>query len=70
MRYLGEREVEFKCNCSIERAHTLIASLGRQEVESMLRDDKGAMMTCGFCNEEYRLDEDDLRKILDQEDLN
>jgi len=44
---LGEREVGFKCNCSIERAHTLIASLGHEEVESMLRDDKGAMMTCG-----------------------
>jgi len=61
---LGEREVEFKCNCSIERAHTLIASLGRDEVESMLRDDRGAVMTCGFCNEEYRLSEEDLRQLL------
>lgn len=61
---LGEREVAFDCNCSIERAYTMIASLGRDEVESMLRDDNGAVMTCGFCNEEYRLDEEDLKKLL------
>jgi molecular chaperone Hsp33 len=66
-KVLGEREVEFKCNCSIERAHTLIASLGQKEVESMLREDKGAVMTCGFCNEEYRLGEDDLRGLLESE---
>lgn len=61
---LGEREVEFKCNCSRERAFTMIASLGRQEVESMLAEDKGAVMTCGFCNESYTLDENDLKEIL------
>lgn len=64
---LGEREIEFKCNCSIERAHSMIASLGREEVESMLREDNGAVMTCGFCNEVYKLSEDDLRALLESE---
>lgn len=62
---LGEKEVQFKCTCSYERAESLISSLGRQEIESMLTEDKGASMTCGFCNETYHLGEDDLRKILD-----
>jgi molecular chaperone Hsp33 len=61
---LEEKEIEFKCNCSFERAVSLIASLGKAEVESMLAEDKGATMTCGFCNETYRLDEDDLKEIL------
>jgi molecular chaperone Hsp33 len=61
---LEEREVEFKCSCSMERAVTMIAGLGKVEVESMLREDKGAQMTCGFCNQTYRLDENDLQKIL------
>jgi len=61
---LEEKDVEFRCNCSMERAKTLIASLGRAEVESMLADDKGAVMSCGFCSEVYQLDEGDLESIL------
>jgi molecular chaperone Hsp33 len=61
---LGEREVEFACNCSPERAASLIASLGKEEVESMILEDKGATMTCGFCNETYNLDEAQLRELL------
>ncbi|MDQ3799833.1 MAG: Hsp33 family molecular chaperone HslO [Acidobacteriota bacterium] len=61
---LEEKPVEFKCNCSLERAVGLIASLGQTEVRSMLEEDKGATMTCGFCNEHYRLSEEDLRGIL------
>jgi molecular chaperone Hsp33 len=62
---LGERDVRFECNCSFERAVSLIGSLGKPEVESMLTEDKGASMTCGFCNEIYSLDEADLQGILD-----
>lgn len=64
---LEERPVSFACNCSFERAVTLISSLGRAEVASMLKEDKGAKMTCGFCNELYTLDESDLQKMLDAE---
>ena len=62
---LGEKEVKFECNCSFERAVELISSLGKTEVESMLEEDQGATMTCGFCNEIYTLDENDLQKILE-----
>ena len=61
---LEEKEVAFRCNCSFERAKALIASLGKAEVRSMLEDDKGATMTCGFCNETYRLSEADLEEML------
>jgi molecular chaperone Hsp33 len=61
---LEEKEIEFRCNCSFERAVSLIGSLGKAEVESMLAEDKGATMTCGFCNETYSLNEADLKEIL------
>lgn len=61
---LEERDIAFKCTCSMERAATMIAALGRDEVESMLTQDKGAVMTCGFCNEIYQLDEEALEQIL------
>ena len=66
---LGEKNVRFQCNCSFERAVQLISSLGRSEVASMLEEDKGAKMTCGFCNELYTLDENDLQKMLEAETI-
>ncbi len=63
-KILGEREVAFKCTCSMERAFSMIASLGKTEVVNMLEEDKGAKMTCGFCNETYELNEFDLKKII------
>ncbi len=64
---LEEKDIKFQCNCSFERAVTLISSLGREEVASMLAEDKGAKMTCGFCNEIYTLDEANLQEMLDYE---
>jgi len=64
---LEERGISFQCTCSIERARTMIAALGRDEVESMLAEDKGAIMTCGFCNEIYQLNEEELLEILQTE---
>lgn len=61
---LEESEVAFQCNCSLEKAKALIAALGKREVESMLIEDKGAEMTCGFCNETYQLSETDLGEML------
>jgi len=62
---MEERDIAFDCSCSMERAIGMVAALGPNEVTSMLEEDKGAVMSCGFCNEVYQLDEDHLRAILD-----
>jgi molecular chaperone Hsp33 len=61
---LDERPVSFTCSCSYERAVSLISSIDRVELESMLHEDKGAVMTCHFCNESYRMDEAALEEIM------
>ena len=61
---LEERAVSFACQCSYERAVSLISSIDRAELEVMLDEDKGAAMTCHFCNETYYLDEATLENIL------
>jgi molecular chaperone Hsp33 len=61
---LEEKLVCFACTCSRERAVSLISSIDRTELETILREDKGAAMTCHFCNETYRLDEAALEEIL------
>ncbi len=61
---LEKKKVSFACNCSFDRAVSLISSLGEDEIKSMIEEDKGAVMTCGFCNEQYNLSEDDLKEML------
>ena len=61
---LDEKDVTFECTCSIERARSMIEALGRQEVESMIAEQNGATMNCGFCNEVYTLTREDLGGLL------
>ena len=58
---LEEKDVHFKCTCSREKALSMIAALGPIEVESMIEENGGAVMNCGFCNEIYEFSEDELR---------
>jgi molecular chaperone Hsp33 len=67
LEVLDEKQVSFACPCSYERAVSMISSIDRAELESMLREDKGAVITCHFCNETYRLDEAVLMKVLSEE---
>jgi molecular chaperone Hsp33 len=62
---LDEKPVRFACTCSNERALSLIGSIESNELETMLREDKGARMTCHFCNATYEISEAEMRAILD-----
>jgi molecular chaperone Hsp33 len=64
LELLDEKPVSFTCPCSYERVVSMISSIDRAELESMLREDRGAVMTCHFCNETYRLDEAELMKVI------
>jgi molecular chaperone Hsp33 len=61
---LDERPVSFACTCSYERFASILASIDRAELEAMLREDRGAVMTCHFCNETYHMDEAGLESIV------
>jgi molecular chaperone Hsp33 len=63
---LEEREVGFGCTCSYERAASLVSSIDGAELESMLREDRGAALTCHFCNETYRIDEPTLAGMVER----
>jgi molecular chaperone Hsp33 len=61
---MDEKPVSFSCTCSHERAISLISSIDRTELEAMLREDRGAVMTCHFCNSSYSMDEAELESIV------
>lgn len=65
LNVLETHPIEFRCKCSYDRAVNLVTALGREEVEDMLVKDKGAELTCHFCNAVYLLDEAALLGILE-----
>lgn len=58
---LERRDLHFACRCSRERALSALVMLDENELESMLREDHGAELTCHFCNEVYRFTEEEIR---------
>lgn len=63
---LGEREIRFECTCGYEKALSMIEALGVADVRSMLVEDKGASMSCGFCGANYNVSEAALEAILER----
>lgn len=61
---LEEKPISFQCNCSFERAVSIISAIERTELEAMLREDNGATLVCHFCNNKYFLDAAQLEEIL------
>ncbi len=56
--------VQFCCNCSKERVEHAVASIGRKEIQEMIRDGEDIEVKCHFCNTAYRYTVEELREII------
>lgn len=65
MEVLGKKPIEFKCNCKREKIENVLQSLGREEIEDMIKEDGKAEVVCHFCNNKYLFSEEDLHKLID-----
>ena len=64
VKILESDPVEYRCACSRERVERALISLGKGELESMLREQGGCELTCQFCDSVYRFTALDLEHIL------
>lgn len=55
--------VRYRCNCSRERYARALTTLGRAELESMIREQNGARLQCHFCNKAYEFSAEELSEI-------
>jgi molecular chaperone Hsp33 len=65
LKILEKRSLKLVCDCSRERLESVLISLGKEEIKSMLEQEGRAEVTCHFCNKKYVFDADDLKKILE-----
>jgi molecular chaperone Hsp33 len=60
--------VSYKCDCSRERIEKALISIGKKDLDEIIKEDKLAEISCHFCNTVYHFNESeliDLRKSLD-----
>lgn len=59
------KEIDYTCDCSRERMYDALMTIGRNDLEEILKEDGQAELVCNFCNERYLFDEDDIKEMID-----
>jgi molecular chaperone Hsp33 len=62
---VGERTVQFGCNCSPERLAVSLASLPRADIASLMEGGKTLDIQCDYCRKNYQFTIDQLRGLLE-----
>ena len=57
-------DTRFHCNCSKERVEKALISIGRKDLEEMIKDGEPIEMNCHFCNKNYEFTVEELKEIL------
>ncbi len=68
---LGDMELElndtlparFYCNCDKARVEKALISIGRKEIDDILKDGRDIELKCHFCNKAYKFTVDELKRI-------
>lgn len=64
VQFTGHKDVMFYCGCQ-ERKDSIIATLGKEELDSLIAENKDVETTCAFCEKKYKFTVDELKKIRD-----
>lgn len=64
LKIIDKMPTEFYCNCSKERVEKALISIGKEELEKIIAEDKQANLHCHFCGKEYDFTETELKALL------
>lgn len=64
MLTLDKRNITLLCDCSRGRMERALISLGKEELNKILKEDGQAELTCQFCLNRYNFNADSLKKII------
>ena len=55
---------KYECTCNKEKMENALVSIGKEELEKIIVEDKKAELVCNFCNKKYEFSEEELKKII------
>ena len=62
-----ENDIGYVCDCSRERTRRALFSLPQKDIDEMIADGETIEMTCRFCDNIYKFDIDELKKIREEQ---
>lgn len=66
VRIFDPQPLSFRCRCNRQRVETLLRQFRPDDISSMKQEDGGLSVTCEFCNESYRFEEQAVAALLDE----
>ena len=66
LKIMDKVPATFYCNCTRERVEKALISIGKDELEKIIREDKKANLHCHFCSKEYDFNEEQLVALLEE----
>lgn len=55
---------KYECNCTKEKMEKALISIGKEELQKIVEEDKKAEIVCHFCNEKYNFNEEELKQLI------
>ena len=59
-------KIIYECDCNKKNFEKGLISLGKEEIENLIRENGNAEIVCHFCNKKYNFSKDELEKILEK----
>ena len=66
---LDENEVGYKCRCSRERTEKTLASLNRNELENIAKEEESVEIKCSFFGKSYVFRREEIQKIINKKNF-
>ncbi len=63
-RILESSPLGYRCTCSRNRMEKALISLGKQDLQSLADEDKGAELVCHFCRNKYFFTKKELEELI------
>lgn len=58
-----QKQPKYECNCSKEKMEKALISIGKEEINKIIEEDKKAEIVCHFCNKKYEFTEEELKSL-------
>lgn len=67
-RILQKDILSYRCTCSRERMEKALVSLGRNDLQSLIDEERGAELSCQFCHAKHMFSTEQLIELLKEAD--